>query len=136
MNLKKLAKRYFEYHQKLEGKSTEEMQAVMETEDVWEDVHQIVQKDADEALKLLDELCKISTNKKYLAYVGAGPMENFLVQYGEEREKDFDKLIENNDNALITLACVWPNSMSERTWGHVQALITMNRDRLNNIFKK
>jgi len=136
MNLKTLAQKYFEYHQKLEGKSTEEMRAVMETEGTWDEVREIMSKDSKQALELLEELCEVSDNRKYLAYVGAGPFEDFLVAYGEEKEKELDELINSSDNALIALACVWQNDMSKRTWGHVQALITMNEKRLNKIFKK
>ncbi len=136
MNLKNLAQKYFEYHQKLEGKSTEEMRAVMETESTWDEVREIIRGDAEQAIKLLAELCEVSDNRKYLAYVGAGPLEDFLVAYGEEKEKEIDELISSSDNALMALACVWQNDMSKRTWGHVQALITMNGKRLDKIFKK
>ncbi|MBN1618990.1 hypothetical protein JW887_06670 [Candidatus Dojkabacteria bacterium] len=105
--LKQLAKKYFELHEKLHGKNTQEKREILTNNTSFDEVDDIISIGNTDSIALLSKQCDISDDPAYLENIGAGPLEDFLVYFGEKKQKEIDNLIESSTNAQTALTSVW-----------------------------
>jgi hypothetical protein len=114
---KDIADRYYNDYLELKGSKN------FELHDSWDEVKEIITSGGEEAVALIEELCKVSDDREYLAYVGAGPLEDFFVYHADDRRKQIESLAARSDNFRYALSCVWQNDMNNRTYIWIRSLL-------------
>ena len=58
-------------------------------------------------------------DKAALAYIGAGPIEDFLSAYGDTFIDAIEQFAASNENFRFALSCVWKSDISDDVWQRV-----------------
>ena len=103
-----------------EGDSGADDERFWAVEAMWD----IVEKDPDGAWSILLELIRRADGDRALAYIAAGPLENFLVAHGERYLPQVETEAGRNAKFRRALVGVWgENRMSEDLVRRLHALV-------------
>jgi hypothetical protein len=81
----------------------------------WEEVERVAQKPESDALDLLVALADAAPDDQARCYLGAGPLEDFVLQHGTQLIDDIDEAARRNDHFRIALGCVWFGTSVDRS---------------------
>lgn len=83
---------------------------------------ELVNKDPDEAWKIILEILKKDSDQIILMNLSAGPLEDLLVRHGEEVIERIETEAKHDKAFKLLLGGVWQNKMKDDIWLRIQKI--------------
>jgi hypothetical protein len=110
-----LVETFWRHYQLSQGDSPSEQAPSEGTYWAWEEVERVAQEPGSDALDLLVTLADAAPDDQARCYLGAGPLEDFVLQHGTHFIDEIDEAARRNEHFRVALSCVWFGTSVDQT---------------------